>query len=133
MGCVSMAILDLLEGQFESSFSYYYLHNVHQVFPPSRGSETNVARCSTQHNPTPTATIVDPSQGNQKRTNYKGRQSVCIASAFRLMCKHAMANQALLCQPYPSRNQTKSLGPHHNINPKGHRSGTTRAHKHLNV
>ena len=91
--------------------------------------------CATlhKHNPTPTAAVVDPSQGNQKRTNYKDKQSICTAGTFRLTCTHAMANQALLCQPYPSKNQIKSLRPHHDINPKGNPLGTTRTHKYLNV
>ena len=98
-----------------------------------RQDTASVARRSTQHNPTPTAAVADPSQGNQKRTNYKDKQSICTAGTFRLTCTHAMANQALLCQPYPFRNQIKSLRPHHDINPKGHPSGTTRTHKYLNV
>ena len=105
--------------------------------PDQGGKQEMKARCVTrrftQHNPTPTAAVADPSQGNQKRTNYKDKQSICTAGTFRLTCTHAMANQALLCQPYPFRNQIKSLRPHHDINPKGHRSGTTRAHKYLNV
>ena len=116
-GCVLMDTLDLSEGQSESSFSYCCHHNVHQVFPTGLGSETNVARRSTQHNPIPTAAVADPSQGSQKRTNYKDKQSICTAGTFRLTCTHAMANQALLCQPYPFRNQIKSLRPHHDINP----------------
>ena len=128
-----MDTLDLSEGQSESNFSYCCHYNVHQVFPPILGSETNVARCSTQHNPTPTTAVADQSQGNQKRTNYKDNQSICTAGTFRLTCTHTMANQPLLFQPHPFRNQIKSLRPHHDTKPKGHRSGTRRAHKYLNV
>ena len=49
-------------------------------------------------------------------------KAICTAGTVRPTCKHAMVNQAVLCQPHPfNRTRSiKSLGPQHDPNPQGH-------------